>query len=110
MNLLPCFHHPSLILVSPLRFLLSPLLYPLKYVLPVLVKLQLGNHDLARRYAHRYARPIRLLFRDSLNVDDIFETVDGGDLAVATFVGAAGYSDFVVFANGDGADLWEREG
>ena len=43
-------------------------------------------------------------------MDDIFETVDGGDLAVATFVGAAGYSDFVVFANGDGADLWEREG
>lgn len=41
-------------------------------------------------------------------MDDVFETVDGGDLAVTTFIGAAGYSDFVVFANGDGADLWER--
>lgn len=41
-------------------------------------------------------------------MDDVFETVDGGDLAIASFVGAAGYGDFVVFADGDGADLGER--
>ena len=96
---------PSLVLTSPFRLLLSSLFDPLKYVLAVLVNLQLCNHDLARRYAHRYARPVRLLFRDSLDVDDIFETVHGGDFAFAAFVGATGNGDFVVFADGDGADL-----
>lgn len=38
-------------------------------------------------------------------MDDVFETVNGGDFAVATFVRAAGYGHFVVFADGDGADL-----
>lgn len=101
---------PSLVLVPPLRLLLPPLLDPLKYALPILVDLQLSNHDLARRYAHRYARPIRLLFRNSLNVDDVFETVDGGHFALAAFVGAAGYNDFVVFADGDGPDLRGQRG
>lgn len=43
-------------------------------------------------------------------MDDVFKTVDGGDFALAAFVGAAGYGNFVVFADGDGADLYEREG
>ena len=38
-------------------------------------------------------------------MDDIFETVNGGDFAFAAFVDATGYGDFVVFADGDGADL-----
>ena len=101
---------PSLILAPPLRLLFPPLLDPLKYILPILVNLQLCNYDLAWRYAHRYARPIRLLFCDSLNVDDIFETIDGGDLALAAFVGTADDGNFVVFADGDGADLREKGG
>lgn len=52
-----------------------------------------------------YRLPIRLLAGDALNVDDVFETVDGCDFAFTTFVGAAGDDDFVIFADGDGADL-----
>ena len=47
----------------------------------------------------------RLLFDDALDVDDVFETVDGSDLALTTFVGASHDKDFVVFSDGDGADL-----
>ena len=42
-------------------------------------------------------------------MDNILKTVYGGDLAVAAFVGAANNGDFVVFADGDGANLWENE-
>ena len=38
-------------------------------------------------------------------MDNVFKTVDGGDLALTAFVGASGYGDFIVFADGDGADL-----
>ena len=68
MTLAPCL---SLVLAPSLRLLLPPLLDSLKYVFPVLVQLQFRNHDLAWRYAHRRALPIRLLFRDPLDVDDI---------------------------------------
>ena len=53
----------------------------------------------------RYALPIRLLARDALDVYHIFESVDGGDGAFAAFVRAAYDSYFVVFADGDRADL-----
>ena len=49
---------PSLILLRPLRFLLSAFLDPLKYVFPILVKLQFRNYDLARCYTQRHVRPI----------------------------------------------------
>ena len=38
-------------------------------------------------------------------MNDVFETVNRGDFGVAAFVGAAGYGDFVVFADGNRADL-----
>lgn len=44
---------------------------------------------------------------DSLDVDDVFETVDGGDLAFATFVGASNNENFVVLSDGDRSDLNE---
>lgn len=43
-------------------------------------------------------------------MDDVFKTVDGGDLTVAAFVGATGYGDFVVFADRDGANLGGKGG
>ena len=101
--LTPC---PSIVLFSSLHLLLPPLLDPLKYVLPILVKLQFRNDDLAWRYSDWRTRPIRLLFRDSFNVDNVFKTVDGGNLAIAAFVAATDYGYFVVFANRDGANLW----
>ena len=38
-------------------------------------------------------------------MNDIFESVDGGHFAFTAFVVAAGDDHFVVFADGDGADL-----
>lgn len=51
--------------------------------------------------------PVDLFPGDAFDVDDIFETIYGGDFALAAFDarGAAGNDDFVVFANGDRADL-----
>ncbi len=45
------------------------------------------------------------LLDDSLDVHDVLETVDGGDLALATLVGASNNSDFVILSDRDGADL-----
>ena len=42
-------------------------------------------------------------------MDDVFETVDGCDLAFTAFVRAASDDDFVVFAKGDGFDLDKEE-
>lgn len=97
---------PSIVLFSSLRLLLPSLLDPLKYVLPILVKLQFRNDDFAWRNPDWRTRPIRLLSRDSFNVDNVFETVDGGDLAIAAFMPATDYGNFIVFANRDGANLW----
>ena len=38
-------------------------------------------------------------------MDEVFQAIDGGDFAFAAFVGASHDGDFVVFADGDGADL-----
>ena len=38
-------------------------------------------------------------------MDDVFQTVDGCDLALAVLVGTANNADDVVFADGDRADL-----
>ena len=46
-----------------------------------------------------------LVTGDTLDVDDVFETVDGGDLALTALVGATDNGDLVVLADGDGADL-----
>lgn len=49
-----------------------------------------------------------LVAGDALDVDDVFEAVDGGDLALAALVGAADDGDLVVLADGDRADLLMR--
>ena len=38
-------------------------------------------------------------------MNDPFETVDGGDLALAAFVGASRYDDFIFFADRNRFDL-----
>ena len=85
--------------------LLSPRFDPLQYTFPILIQLQLRDHDLTWRDAQRYALPICLLTRHALDVDNVFEPVDRGDFAFAAFAGSAHDLDFVVFADGDGADL-----
>ena len=78
---------------------------PLQNLLPILVRLDLGDLDLAGCDADGDALAVALLAGDSLDVHDVFEAVDGGDLAFAAFVAAAFDYDFVVFADGDCADL-----
>lgn len=46
-----------------------------------------------------------LVLGDTLDVDDVLETVDGSDLSFAALVGASNNEDFVVFSDWDGADL-----
>lgn len=60
-------------------------------------------------HPNRHALPVRLLTRDPLDMHYIFESVDGGDGPFTAFVRAANDGHFVVFADGDGADLgWEE--
>jgi hypothetical protein len=39
-------------------------------------------------------------------VDEVLQSVDGGDFAFTAFVGASHNGDFVVFSDGDAADLY----
>lgn len=55
--------------------------------------------------AERDALAVGLLAGDTLDVHDVLETVDAGDLALAAFVGAPQDGDFVVLADGYRADL-----
>ena len=84
---------------------LSPLAYPLQYLLSVLVQLHFRDHNLAWVYADRYALSIGLLPRDSFDVNEVFETVDRCDFAFSAFVGAAYNEDFVVFSDWNATDL-----
>ncbi len=47
----------------------------------------------------------RLLLDNTLDVHDVLETVDGGDLALATLVGTTDNSDLVILSDWDRADL-----
>lgn len=51
---------------------------------------------------------VGLLAGDALDVHDVLETVDGGDLALTTLVAATDDGDLVVLADRDGADLERR--
>lgn len=77
----------------------------LQYALTILVELQLGDDDLRGVHADGDGLARGLVLGDPLDVDDIFETVDGGDLAFAALVGASDYSDFIVLSDGDRSDL-----
>ncbi len=46
-----------------------------------------------------------LLADDTLNVNDVLETVDGGDLSLTALVGATDNGDLIILADWDGADL-----
>jgi len=77
----------------------------LQYALTIFVELQLGDDDLRGVHADGDGLARGLVLGDSLDVDDIFETVDGGDLAFAALVGASDYSDFIVLSDGDRSDV-----
>lgn len=77
----------------------------LKDVLTVLVELNLGDDNLGRSNAGRDGLTVGLLAGDTLDVDEVLKTVDGGDLALTALVGTTDNGDLVVLADGKGADL-----
>jgi hypothetical protein len=47
----------------------------------------------------------RLLADDTLDVNDVLQAVDGGDLALTALVGTANDGDFVILSDWDRSDL-----
>lgn len=78
---------------------------PLQNLLPVLVRLDLSDLEIRGRDTDGNTLAVTLLTGDALDVDDVFEAVDGDDFAFAAFVAAAFDDYFVVFADGQRADL-----
>jgi hypothetical protein len=94
-----------LALLTLLLVRLPALSNTLEDLLTVLVGLELRDDDLAGRDADGHALAVGLLAGDALDLDEVLEAVDGGDLALTTLVGAAHDGDFVVLADGDRSDL-----
>jgi hypothetical protein len=99
---------PGIFHLFLLRYVLPSSLDALQNVLAILVQLQLRDDDLGGVDADGHRLAGRLLLDDSLDVDDILEAVDGGDLSLPSLVGTPDNSDLVVFSDGDGADLRGR--
>ena len=77
----------------------------LQEVLTVFVELELGDDHLGRVDSERHRLAGRFVASHLVDVDDVLETVNGVDLALAVLVGAADDHDFVVLVDGHGADL-----
>lgn len=77
----------------------------LQDVLTVLVKLELGDDDLGWVDADWDGLARGLLADDALNVHDVLETVDRGDLALTALVGSTDNGNLIILADWDGADL-----
>lgn len=56
--------------------------------------------------ANGYGLTVGLLAGHSLDVDEVLQSVYGGDFAFTAFVGSSHNSDFVVFSDGDAANLY----
>jgi len=69
--------------------------------LSVLVQLQLVDDDLGGMDSDWHRLSVDLVSGDTLDVDDILETVDGNDLSFTSLVDTADDSNLVVLANWD---------
>ena len=79
-----------------------------KDVLAVLVKLELGDDHVGGVDAEGNRLAGSLVAGDALDVNNVLEAVDRGNLALLALLGAADNGDLVVLADGDGADLGVR--
>jgi hypothetical protein len=77
----------------------------LKDGLTVLVELELGDDDVAGVDTEGYGLAGSLLAGDTLNVDNIFETVNGGNFALLLLVETTDDHDLVILADGDAANV-----
>lgn len=75
--------------------------------LTVLVEVELGDDDVGGGDAEGNALAVGLLTDNTLNVHNVLETVDGGDLAFPALGGTSGNENFVLAADGERADLLE---
>jgi hypothetical protein len=99
-----CFFEHSIPRLRRLLHRLAAL--PREDVLAVLVELQLGDDDLGGGNADGNRLAVDLLAGDTLDVNNVLETVDRRDLALTTLERTTGDDDLVVLTDGDGADLF----
>jgi hypothetical protein len=97
--------HLFLSLGSSLLVRLAALAHTLEDLLTILVGLELGDDHLGGRDANGDGLAVGLLAGDALDLDEVLEAVNGGDLALTALVGATDDGDFVILADGDGSDL-----
>ena len=67
--------------------------------------MKLGDDDLGWVDAQWDGLAGGLLADDTLDVNDVLETADGGDLSLTALVGATDNGDLIILADWDGADL-----
>ena len=72
------------------------------------VQVEFGDDALGWMDSQRDGRPVVLLPRDSLYVNDILTTVDLGDLAVAILEGTTDDLDFIFLTDGNGTNLKKK--
>ena len=84
---------------------LATVLDTFQNALPVLIELQLGDNNLRGVNANWDRLAGGFVLGDSLDMDDIFQTIDGGDFSFAALVGASDNEDFIVFADRDRSNL-----
>jgi len=77
----------------------------LEDLLPVFVELEFRDDDFAGVDADGDGLAVGLLAGDSLDVDEVLQSVNGGDFAFTALVGASHDGDFVVFSDGDAVDI-----
>lgn len=75
-------------------------------IFPVLVELELADDNLRGGDGDRDALAIGLFPGNTLDMDGPLETVNGCDLPLTSLVGSSHDRDLVVFADGNGADLF----
>lgn len=85
---------------------LAALTHPFQDVLAVLVQLQLVDDNFRGVDADRHALAVRLLAGNPLDVDDVLETVDAGNLAFSSLVRTPNDSNLIVLADGYRANLY----
>ena len=84
---------------------LTTLADSLEDLLSVFIELQLGDDNLAGVNTDRYALTVRLLSADSFNVNEVLQSVDGGDFSFSTLLRSTNHSYFVVLSDRNASNL-----
>ena len=71
----------------------------------VLINVQVGDDQIRRGKSNRNILAVGLLADHALNVNNVLQTVDGGDAALTALLGAPGDGDGIVDTKGNGANL-----